>query len=84
MKIRFYDTFIVQNFNNFHFFPNNYKGIILKIRVKISEKSVFTILLLRKSMKIGYFYPYFYEGIVLKIGVRNTPFSAFKILLVKK
>ena len=45
-------------------------GIVLKIRVKISEKSVFTILLLRKNMKIGYFHPYFYKGIVLKIGAK--------------
>ena len=30
MKISFYDTFIVQNFKDSHFSPNNYKGIILK------------------------------------------------------
>ena len=34
MKISFYDTFIVQNFKNSHFIPNNYKGIVLKIGVQ--------------------------------------------------
>ena len=31
---QFYDTFIVQNFKNSHFCPNNYKGIVLKIGVQ--------------------------------------------------
>ena len=51
MKISFYDTFIVQNFKNSHFSRNNYKGIILKIRVKITLVSAILILILRKSMK---------------------------------
>ena len=34
MKINFYDTFIVQNFKNSHFTPNNYKGIVLNIGVQ--------------------------------------------------
>ena len=51
MKISFYDTFIVQNFKNSHFTPNNYKGIVLKIGGKIILFSAITILLLRKSMK---------------------------------
>ena len=51
MKISFYDTFIVQNFKNSHFSPNNYKGIVLKMRVKITPFSAISILFLRKSMK---------------------------------
>ena len=51
MKISFYDTFIVQNFKNSHFTPNNYKGIVLKIGVRNTPFSAFTILFLRKSMK---------------------------------
>ena len=51
MKISFYDNFIVQNFKNSHFSPNNYKGIVLKIRGKITLFSAFTILFLRKGMK---------------------------------
>ena len=31
---QFHDTFIVQNFKNSHFCPNNYKGIVLKNRVQ--------------------------------------------------
>ena len=57
MKICFYDTFIVQNFKNSHFCPNNYKGIVLKIRVKNTSFSAFTILLLRKSSKTTIFTP---------------------------
>ena len=51
MKISFYDTFIVQNFKNSHFTPNNYKGIVLKIRVKNTPFSAFTILLSSKTLK---------------------------------
>ena len=43
MKISFYDTFIVQNFKNSHFSPNNYKGIVLKIGVQNGLESAFTI-----------------------------------------
>ena len=45
MKISFYDTFIIQNFKNSHFTPNNYEGIVLKIGVQNQRKSAFTILL---------------------------------------
>ena len=51
MKISFYNTFIIQNFKNSHFIPNNYKGIVLKMRVKITLFSAISILFLRKSMK---------------------------------
>ena len=51
MKISFYDTFIVQNFKNSHFTPNNYEGIVLKNRVQNSLESAFTILLLSKTLK---------------------------------
>ena len=71
MKISFYDTFIVQNFKKSHFTPNNYKGIILKIRDKNTPFSAFTILLLRKSSKTTIFHPYFYKRIVLEIRGQN-------------
>ena len=51
MKISFYDTFIVQNFKNSHFPPNNYKGIVLKIGAQNQRKSAFTILLSSKTLK---------------------------------
>ena len=51
MKISLYDTFIVQNFKNSHFTPNNYEGIILKIGVQNSLESAFTILLSSKTLK---------------------------------
>ena len=51
MKISFYDTFIIQNFKNSHFTPNNYKGIVLKIGVQNQRKSAFTILLSCKTLK---------------------------------
>ena len=51
MKISFYDTFIIQNFKNSYFTPNNYKGIILKIGVQNQRKSAFTILLSSKTLK---------------------------------
>ena len=51
-----------------------HKGIVLKIKVKNTPLSAFTILLLRKSMKIAYFHPYFYKGIILKVGVQNGLF----------
>ena len=59
MKISFYDTFIVQNFKNSHFSPNNYKGIVLKIRDKNTPFSAFTILFLRESSKTTIFIPIF-------------------------
>ena len=43
MKISFYDTFIIQNFKNSHFCPNNYKGIVLIIGVQNSLESAFMI-----------------------------------------
>ena len=51
MKISFYDTFIIQNFKNSHFCPNNYEGIVLKNRVQTQRKSAFTILLSSKTLK---------------------------------
>ena len=51
MKISFCDTFIVQNFKNSHFPPNNYKGIVLKIGVQNSLESAFMILLSSKTLK---------------------------------
>ena len=57
MKTSLYDTFIVQNFKNSHFTPNNirekinYKGIVLKNRVQNQRKSAFTILLSSKTLK---------------------------------
>ena len=51
MKISFYDTFIVQNFKNSHFCPNNYKRIVLKNRVQNSLESGFAILLSSKTLK---------------------------------
>ena len=48
---QFYDTFIVKNFKNSHFTPNNYKGMVLKIGVQNQRKSAFTILLLSKTLK---------------------------------
>ena len=51
MKISFYDTFIIQNFKNSHFTPNNYKGIVLKVGVQNQRKSAFTILLSLKTLK---------------------------------
>ena len=51
MKIGFYDTFIVQNFKNSHFTPNNYKGIVIKIRVQNVLESAFMILLSSKTLK---------------------------------
>ena len=57
MKISFYDTFIVQNFKNSHFPPNNYKGIILKTRDKNTPFSAFTILLLSESSETMIFTP---------------------------
>ena len=79
MKISFYDTFIVQNFKNSHFCPNNYKGIIQNIRDKNTPFSAFTILLFGKSMEIAYFRPYFYKGIVLKNRGQSSLESAFTI-----
>ena len=43
MKSSFYDTFVVKDFKNSHFTPNNYKGIVLKIGVQNSLESAFTI-----------------------------------------
>ena len=51
MKIGFYDTFIIQNFKNSHFTPNNYKGIVIKIRVQNVLESAFMILLSSKTLK---------------------------------
>ena len=53
MKISFYDTFIVQNFKNSHFTPNNYnyKGIVLKIGIRNTLFSAISILFLRESVK---------------------------------
>ena len=50
MKISFYDTFIVQNFKNSHFTPNNYKGIVLKNRVQNQRKPAFMILFYRPKL----------------------------------
>ena len=84
MKISFYDTFIVQNFKNSHFTPNNNKGIVLKNRVQNGLESAFTILLSCKTFNNSHFTPNNYKGIVLKIGVQNQRKSAFTILLSSK
>ena len=70
----------MQNFKNSHFTPNNYKGIVLKIRVQNQRKSAFMILLSCKT-KNSHFTPNNYKGIVLKIGVENQQKSAFMVLL---
>ena len=93
MKISFYDTFIVPNFKNSHFTPNNYKGIVLKIRDKNTPFSAFMILLLRErskttfiiqNFKNSHFTPNTIKGIVLQNRVQNQWESAFMILLLSK
>ena len=63
-------TYLSQKLKSAHFCPNDYKGIVLKIRVRNTPFSAFTILLLKNTD----FHPYFYKGIVLKIGVQNGLF----------
>ena len=83
MKISFYDTFIVQNFKNSHFTPNNYKEIVLKIRDKIPHFQHLRYFCLGKVQNND-FHLYFYKGIVLKIRVKISEKSAFMILLLRK
>ena len=76
MKISFYDTFIVQNFKDSHFTPNNYKGILLKMRVKITLFLAISILFLRKSIKNLNFD---HKGIILKNRGQNQPLRYFSL-----
>ena len=75
MKISFNHTFIVQNFKNSHFPPNNYKGIVLKIGVQNYPFFSFMILLSSKTLKaLIPPPPNNYKGIVLKNEVQNGLF----------
>ena len=84
MKISFYDTFIVQNFKNFHFCPSNYKGIVLKNRGRKLPIFQFYDTFIVQNFKIAHFCPNNYKGIVLKNRVQNQRKSASMILLSSK
>ena len=77
MKISFYDTFIVQNFKNSHFCPNNYKDIVPKMRVKITLFSAISILFLRKSMKNLNFDHISIRELYQKIGAKIDHYDTF-------
>ena len=68
---------------NFHFTPNNYKEIVLKIRIKNTSFSAFTILLLRKSSKTSIFTPISIGNRTKNKGTKLPTFQFYDTFIVK-